>query len=599
MIAIDTETYFHKTTCSVRHLGAEAYTRHPLFYCYMVSIWGEGIKYVGPPEDAPWDKIAGKLWVAHNAQFDMWVIKRMRDSGQIPDVAPSGWRDTSAIPAYMQIGRSLGNASKFLLGETPDKAIRDGMSGKHYKDLPQDEKQLMLDYALEDARLCHDLYDKFADQLPEHEWKLAELTVEQGIHGVQINRQLLEEQLGKVQVWELQFLQDIPWRDEKAPLSVAALRTQCREDRIPDMPKTTQADNPEWVEWFGKYKDQFPYIKAFTELRRLRKHLATLETLVARVDPDDIYHFGLKYCGSRLTGRWSGDGGLNMQNLPKGELFGASIRHLFTARPGHKLLVADLSQIEPRCIAYTAGDWKFLDHVRNGIDCYEAHARSTMGYKDPRPLKEVDNGMRQLAKARALGLGYGCGAARFKDFASLFGIDYTEAEAQDAVTQYRTDNPKLVRYWYEVENDMKKHRDEEHNTEATAPWHVELFSGRKLFWFDIKQEEWQTQDGKSRSGYRATTEKGNRIREAIWGSKLTENIIQALARDVFAVGVLRVWDAGIRVLWTVHDEMVCEVPEDQVEEAMATVRKAMTTPVDWIPELPLDVDIHAADYYDK
>lgn len=402
MIAIDTETYFHKTKCSVRHLGAEAYTRHPEFYCYMVSIWGEGIQYVGPPEKAPWDKIAGKLWVAHNAQFDMWVIKRMRDSGQIPDVHPSNWRDTSAIPAYMQVGRSLGNAAKYLLGETPDKAIRDGMSGKHYKDLPQDEKQLMLDYALSDARLCHDLYDKFSDQLPEDEWRLSEITVEQGNHGVQINRRLLEEQLAEVRVNELLYMEQIPWRNDKAPLSVAALRTQCREDRIPDMPKTTQADNPEWLEWFGKYEGDYPYIKAFTQLRRLRKHLATLETLLKRMDSDEVYHFGLKYCGSRLTGRWSGDGGLNMQNLPKGELFGATIRHLFTARPGHKLLVADLSQIEPRVLAYVSGDWEFLDHVRNGVDCYESHARTTMGYKDPRPLKDVDNDMRQLAKARCL-----------------------------------------------------------------------------------------------------------------------------------------------------------------------------------------------------
>lgn len=198
-----------------------------------------------------------------------------------------------------------------------------------------------------------------------------------------------------------------------------------------------------------------------------------------------------------------------------------------------------------------------------------------------------------------LGLGYGCGAARFKDFAGLFGIEYTEDEAIDAVAQYRKDNPKLVSYWWELENDMIKHRNGEHNLEGSIPWEVELFSGRKLFWFDIKKEEWQTQDGKSRQGYRATTEKGNRIRETIWGSKLTENIIQAGARDVFAAGLLRVWDAGIRVLWTVHDEMVCEVPEDQVEKAIATVRKAMTTPVDWMPELPLDVDIHAADYYDK
>jgi hypothetical protein len=598
MIAIDTETYFHKKKCSVKHLGAEAYTRHPEFYCYMVSIWGDDIKYVGPPEDAPWDKIDGKLWVAHNAQFDYWVIKRMRDSGQIPNVAPSQWRDTTSIPAYMQIGRSLGNASKYLLGETPNKAIRDNMSGKHYKDLPQSEKQLMLDYALEDARLCHDLYKQFSQELPYHEWELSDLTMDQGIHGIQINRPLLEEQLGKVQVAELGFMQQLPWAEEKPPLSVAALRTQCREDRIPGMPKTTQADHPEWVEWFGKYKDKFPYIKAFVELRSLRKHLATLETLVKRIDCDNVYHFGLKYCGSRLTGRWSGDGGLNMQNLPKGELFGATIRHLFTARPGHKLIVADLSQIEPRCLAYTVGDWDFLEHVRNGLDCYEAHARSSLGYTDPRPLKEVDPDLRQLAKARILGLGYGAGPERFREFAKNFGIHYTEEEAEQAVAKFRTSNPKIVSYWNEVQTDMIKFRDQKYNKKP-KPWELELFSGRTLYWFDIAKESWDTIDGKSRTGYRATTECGNKIRETIWGSKLTENIIQALARDVFAECLLRVKRAGIRILFTVHDEMVCEVPETEVKNAIITIRKSMTDPMPFMPELPLDADIHAADYYDK
>lgn len=197
-----------------------------------------------------------------------------------------------------------------------------------------------------------------------------------------------------------------------------------------------------------------------------------------------------------------------------------------------------------------------------------------------------------------LGLGYGAGPERFREFSKNFGIHYTQAEAEKAVAKFRTSNPKIVNYWAEVQTDMIKFRDQKYNKKP-KPWEVQLFSGRTLYWFDIAKESWDTIDGKSRTGYRATTERGNKVRETIWGSKLTENIIQALARDVFAECLLRVKRAGIRVLFTVHDEMVCQVPVSEVENAMVTIRKSMTDPMPFMPELPLDADIHAADYYDK
>jgi DNA polymerase I-like protein with 3'-5' exonuclease and polymerase domains len=96
-----------------------------------------------------------------------------------------------------------------------------------------------------------------------------------------------------------------------------------------------------------------------------------------------------------------------MQNLTKGKLFGASVRDLFVPRDGHKFIIADLSNIEPRCAAAIAGDTEFLELVGKGMDIYEAYARKALGYKDPRPLKEVDNDLRQRSKIAVFGLGYG------------------------------------------------------------------------------------------------------------------------------------------------------------------------------------------------
>jgi DNA polymerase len=285
-----------------------------------------------------------------------------------------------------------------------------------------------------------------------------------------------------------------------------------------------------------------------------------------------------------------------MQNLPKEELFGAKIRNLVVARPGHKFIIADLSQIEPRCLAAACGDYEFLDLVESGMDVYEAHARATMDYTDPRPLKEVDNAMRQVAKARVLGLGYGCGAARFKDFAALFGMDYTDEEAQSQVKSYRDTNHRIVDLWNML-GDGFVDAATDHKNNRTL--NVAMPTGRTLRYYDVAMRTRVYDEGESKSGYSAYPERGRPWYEFFWGSKLCENYIQAMARDVFADAMLRIDRGGIRTAWHVHDELICEVPEDQAVEAKEFVEQEMSRRHPALPKMPIAVDAHIADYYDK
>lgn len=587
--AIDTETYYDKEV-SVKTYGAEAYTRHPDYYCGMVSIVGPDVKFVGKPADAPWHKIAGATWVAHNVQFDRWVINRMRQTGEVPDVWPSRWVDSTAIPAYLQVSRDLASASKVLLGQTADKAVRTQMSGKHFKDLPKERWQLLCDYALKDSELCYQLYKKYHNQLPPHEWALSELTVDQADYGVQINRTLLDDYCADVQTQEIQLLDMIPWRGDMPALSQAALRRQLHKDGTVDCPKSTRADDEEWVTWSEKNADRFPYLQAFVQLRRLKKHMSTLLNIQNRLDTDGVLHFSLKYCGSRLTGRWAGDAGINMQNLTKGEHFGTNVRHLFVPRNGHKFIVADLSQIEPRCLAALAGDTEFLGNVAKGMDCYEAHARASKGYNDPRPLKDVDPDLRQICKGEVLGMGYGIGPTKYQAFAKNFGLNYTDTEAKDAVNQYREQNPKIVGLWNVLDNGLRQAFREDRI--LTVP----LVSGRKLNYWDVGE---RTLPKKTRKCWSATVERGKGKIEFLWGSKLVENMVQATARDVFADAMLRIDRGGVKALWHVHDELICEVPEDQAQDALEFVTEQMSQRYQGLPDMPIGVDAHIADYYDK
>lgn len=587
--AIDTETYYDKTV-SVKTYGAEAYTRHPDYYCGMVSIVGPDVRYVGKPADAPWHKLAGAVWVAHNVQFDRWVINRMRQTGEVPDVWPSRWVDTTAIPAYLQVSRDLASAAKVLLGQAADKTVRTQMSGKHFKDLPEVKWKLLCDYALKDAELCYQLYQRYHNQLPQHEWDLSELTVDQADYGVQVNRTLLEDYLANVQLQELQLLDLIPWRGDMPALSQAALRRTLLNDGAVDCPKTTRADDQEWFEWSQKNAEKYPYVEAFVQLRRLKKHLSTLQNIQNRLDTDGVLHYSLKYCGSRLTGRWAGDAGINMQNLTKGEHFGTNIRHLFTPRNGHKFIVADLSQIEPRCLAALAGDTEFLGNVAKGMDCYEAHARSSKGYTDPRPLKDIDPDLRQICKGEVLGMGYGIGPVAYQAFAKNLGLNYTEEESKKAVSNYRKQNPKIVGLWNLLDGGLRQ------AFKADRILTIPLVSGRKLNYWDVGE---RTLPKKTRKCWSATVERGKGKIEFLWGSKLVENLVQATARDVFADAMLRIDKGGIKTLWHVHDELICEVPEDQAQDALEFVTEQMSQRYHGLPDMPLGVDAHIANYYDK
>ena len=241
--------------------------------------------------------------------------------------------------------------------------------------------------------------------------------------------------------------------------------------------------------------------------------LRVLETMRDRCRPDGSLPFSLKYFGAIATGRWSGDAGLNLQNFNREPLHGVDPRRCLIARPGHKLLIADLSRIEPRVLAWMADDFDLLEKIRGGLTIYQAHAETSMGFTGAN-LKKEDPRRYLLAKCRVIGLGYGAGAKTFQNLAKTYGLEITLAEAKATVDDFRAANPRIT------------------------------------------------------------------------GGKLTVNVVQATGRDVFAEGLLRIHQAGIRILWTVHDEVICEVPEDpEVTPDIVTGLLAQTPT--WMPGLPV------------
>jgi hypothetical protein len=274
----------------------------------------------------------------------------------------------------------------------------------------------------------------------------------------------------------------------------------------------------------------------------------------------------------------------NCQNLPKAEIAGVEIRKLIEAPKGKTLVVADLAQIESRVICYLAEDEASLDIMRSGMDVYEAHARATMGYNDPRPLKEVDNNLRQLAKARVLGLGFGCGAEKFQVVAKIMaGLDISEEDSARIVREYRASNPKITELWASLDANIKRNYDRDMK--------LGLPSGRTLTYWKVARE--------GRNSSCLIPRNGTLMRSKIYGGLLAENVTQAAARDVFMHQCRAIEQAGYEIILRVHDEVVVLVDEADAEHHRKEIERLMTITPDWCEGLPLGAEASITNVYCK
>jgi len=294
------------------------------------------------------------------------------------------------------------------------------------------------------------------------------------------------------------------------------------------------------------------------------------------------------------TGRFSGAFGLNQENLPRiprdkdGNIIDKptnALRLGLVAPPGHKVVVADLSGIELRVNHFL---WK----VPSSMELFEADPEKADLYKDFAsklynvPVSEVTKAQRQIGKVAHLGLGFGAGAKTFVRIAKMMGgVDITDDESQQIVSQWREAYAEIVRGWKRCQQSFS----------ATAqgaefqvdPWGLVttddegyvLPSGRKIRYPDLRQKAGD--DGKLSWKYGE-----GRNETSLTGGKATENCVQALARDILMDNALEIKRAtGCYPCHTVHDELIYVVPEAEAQAMLDTVQSVMRTPPKWWPEL--------------
>ena len=339
-----------------------------------------------------------------------------------------------------------------------------------------------------------------------------------------------------------------------------------------------------------------------------------------------------QFYGANRTGRFAGRL-LQLQNLPQNHmedlddarelvkgghytamkaLYGGVsqplselIRTAIIPEDGCKILVADFSAIEARVIAWIADEQWRLDVFRNGGDIYCASASQM--FKVP-VVKHGENGhLRQKGKIAELALGYGGGIAALKAFgADKMGM--TEEEMQETVDLWRESSPKIVALWKDLEraairavtrrssvvSEMAKIR---FDFEDGVLWMV-LPSGRRIAYWGAKYEESARNRDRKCLSYMGVDQQTKRwTRVETWGGKLSENLVQATARDCLREAMFNLQDAGFDMRAHVHDEVIVSEPiNGRSVEEMADL---MGKPINWAPGLPLRADGYETPFYKK
>ena len=583
--------------------------------------------------------------VAHNVSFERYAIQRELNIY----TPPEQWFDTMHLAAQCGLPMSLDAVGKALNLPEDQAKMKEGKAliryfcqpckptktnGQRTRNLPEhapEKWQKFGEYCARDVEVMRTIFKMLRKWAPNKEEKAFwNLDAKINERGVRVDRQLAINAVAMDQRYKEELTAEaVAITGLENPKSVSQIKNWLFDQEgkeFPSLNKKVIADVVSQLQ--SEEAKKFMAIR--TELSK--SSTAKYEAMVRAQCEDETVKGCFLFYGANRTGRFAGRL-VQFQNLPQNHMdtlaearslvrdghytamkvlydsisqpLSELIRTAIIPDDGHVLLVSDFSAIEARVTAWFAQEQWRLDVFTNGGDIYCASASQM--FKVPVEKHGQNAHLRQKGKVAELALGYGGGVNALKAFgADKMGM--TEQEMQDTVDLWRASSPGVVGLWKSLERAAIKCVSRQITTvcEATGTkfqyedgimW-MTLPSGRRLAYYGAQYGEGVWDKNKKVLSYMGTDQKTKKwSRVETWGGKLTENLVQATARDCLRESMMALDAEGYDIRASVHDEIIVTEPVDgrSVEE----MSEVMCRPIPWAQGLPLEADGYACPFYQK
>lgn len=650
---IDIEAY---SSVDIKESGAYKYIESPDFEILMISYaFDKGpVKIVDLAQgDSIPDEFEEALFnpeclkVAHNAVFERLSFKRIGY-----DIPAKYWYCTLVKAAYCGLPLSLDAVSKVLNLE--DKKLNTGkalinyfscpckptkINGGRTRNYPEhapEKWEMYKEYNMFDVLAEREIFYRLeAYEIPEIERRMYELDQEVNDRGILVDIELANSAvhvdnicagLLTKRAQELTGLQNPnsttqikKWVECRTGVTVSSLS----KDEMPDL-----------REKFKKYADVIELLDIREKLSKtsIKKYYAMLNCAMQDRRCRGLFQF----YGANRTGRWAGRL-LQLQNLSKNHVSNISlprnlvrlkdwdaiemiygdvpnilsqlVRTALIAPEGKTFAVADFSAIEARVISWLANEEWRMEVFKGDGKIYEATGSKMFNV----PISSITKGsaLRDKSKISELALGYegSLGALR-RMGGERMGL--SETEMISLVRKWRLANPSIVKLWKELDEASKESVRYQRPVKCTCKnivfdcdgkfMTVRLPSGRKLFYANpvIKTKGVGPTMSSKALCYGGIDQKTGQWGEIdTYGGKLTENIVQAIARDLLGNSMLNIREAGFDIVMHVHDEVIAEIPIDGYLDHYKKMVETMEEVPEWALDFPLKADGYTTPFYLK
>lgn len=586
--------------------------------------------------NASFERVCLSVWLRRNypQHFSSYSIEEDTVRNYLD---PSSWRCSLVWGAYMGLPLSLEGIGKVLKLENQKMAEGKALiryfcvpckptkaNGGRTRNLPEHDPvkwSTFIAYNKRDVETEMAIQQKLSKfPVPDFLWEEYHLDQEINDRGIQLDMELVEQAI--------------------------AINECSRADLSAKMRQLTALENPNSVqqmkEWLTKHglevdsldkkavkellKTAPPELTEVLELRRqlAKSSVKKYQAMQNAVCADGRARGMFQFYGANRSGRWAGRL-IQLQNLPQNhmahledarslvrsgdysmlstlydsvpEVLSELIRTAFVPRDGYKFIVSDFSAIEARVLSFLAGEsWRLKVFTENG-DIYCASASAM--FHVPVEKHGQNAHLRQKGKIAELALGYGGSVGALKSMGAL-EMGLAEEELQPLVDAWRTSNPNIVQLWWDVDNAVKTTVRQRLDTEThgirfryrSGMLFIILPSGRQLCY--VKPKMGTNKFGGESVTYEGvgSTKKWERIES--YGPKFTENVVQAISRDILMYAIRTL--SHCFIVGHVHDELIIECGMDVSLDAICE-QMGRTPP--WIKGLNLRADGYETMFYKK